>query len=94
MVDEPRISVLSEALAHLQARVRVHEILLAYILRWYFLQHGDPINALRLIDEEVLKTIDEARSGHLYTETAAEEMRLALDNIMGSVRKNLEAKDG
>lgn len=96
MADETargRIFELAEAVGRLQAQARVHETLLGHIVRWYFLQNDDPVNALRLIHEEVLKTIEERRSGHLYTDKAAEEMKIALDNFVGSVSKNIGAKD-
>src|ERR1700757_3583308 len=88
-----RIAILADAVANLEARARVHEIVLSHIVRWYFLQNSDPVNALRLISDAVLTTIDKARAAHVYTEKAAEEMRSALDRIVDDFQRNLEAKD-
>jgi hypothetical protein len=91
MVDDnpDRTSVLADAVDNIESRARVHEMLLVHILRSHFLQNTDPVNALRLISEELLKTID---TGH-DTQTRSEKIRLALDKIMRDVQKMLEAND-
>jgi hypothetical protein len=89
-MDEPnqldrRLKALSEAVEDIEVRVSVHGLLLNYIVKSVLLQTGDTAASLgRRITKEIQTTIDTARREHVYTETKAEKMRMAIEALMST----------